>query len=264
MMDDAYREMTEGGARRSARTRSWPSSYIDPPLLIVADNEVCNAAVCIVPSTALNNGGVVVDSTDAVVFVDDGSASADQPPQVVEASPPDVVGSLPPPLLSADHPPPLRTQRSDPGPTDRTASPVYAQLTPLTPPRPPPGTADPDPEVAPPWPRVAGPECGRWIVHTGSDRSALSFRVETGRECATRPALVSRWIQLGHYTAGSHCRLSGFKARDVKSEVSVSGTAAMQIDSEILSVFCFVRYQLVTSAKEVMFSSALAAIYLSS
>jgi len=109
-----YRASTGGGSRRSARTRSWPSSYLDPPLLIVADNEVCNAAICTAPSTAsstaVNNGGVATSADDIVFFdpsADPAAASADQLQVTVS---PGIPG----------HPPPLRTQRSDPGPTDRT------------------------------------------------------------------------------------------------------------------------------------------------
>jgi len=133
-------ERTGGGARRSARTRSWPSSYMDPPLLIVADNEVCHAAICTVPS-AVNNGGVASRPDDAV-FVDISShhaaASADQ--LQVTASSDVAEGSMPP---TTDHPPPLRTQRSDPGPTDRTT--LYDQsVTPR------PLTVDQDTDEAPP------------------------------------------------------------------------------------------------------------------
>jgi len=133
------REKREGGARRSARTRSWPSSYLDPPLLIVADNEVCQAAVCTAPApsttapasaspAAVNNGGVA--TADDTVF----SAVVDLPPQLTASQ-----------LIAAgpDHPPPpLRTQRSDPGPTsaDRTVSPDQPVAR----------TADPNTVEAPP------------------------------------------------------------------------------------------------------------------
>ena len=114
----------EAGTRRSARTRSWPSSYIDPPLLIVADNEVCQAAVCAAPSTAssaaVNNGGVAVNSADDTVFT-----TAADPPAPAAADQPHLTASQLIAAPSTDHPPPLRTQRSDPGPTDRTA--VYDQ-----------------------------------------------------------------------------------------------------------------------------------------
>jgi len=117
-----YRTST---ARRSARTRSWPSSYIDPPLLIVADNEVCDAAICTVAasttsSTVINNGGVATSADN--VFVDNAdptnaAAAASLHPQAGVTTSPDIGASSVP---STDHPPPLRTQRSDPGPTERT------------------------------------------------------------------------------------------------------------------------------------------------
>ena len=136
-----FRQKMEAGTRRSARTRSWPSSYLDPPLLIVADNEVCQAAVCTAPSTtssaAVNNGGVA-NSADDTAFIAVANPAADQP-QVTASQL--IGGSLPP---STDHPPPLRTQRSDPGPTDRTAA-YYDQSVTL-----PPRTADPNTVEAPP------------------------------------------------------------------------------------------------------------------
>ena len=132
--DNVYRESTEASARRSARTRSWPSSYLDPPLLIVADNEVCNAAICVAPS-AVNNGRVANSADDDVVFVDTDPAAASADQLQVTAS-----QDTPP---STDHPPPLRTQRSDPGPTNRTI--LYDHsVTPR------PLTADPDIGEAPP------------------------------------------------------------------------------------------------------------------
>ena len=134
--DGVYRESTEAAARRSARTRSWPSSYIDPPLLIVADNEVCNAAICTAPS-AVNNGRVANSATDDNVFVDTDPVAASADQLQVTAS-----QDTPP---STDHPPPLRTQRSDPGPTSRTI--LYDHSA-----TPRPLTADPDiGEAPPPW-----------------------------------------------------------------------------------------------------------------
>lgn len=128
-----YRESTASSARRSGRTRSWPSSYIDPPLLIVADNEVCNAAICTI-ATAVNNGGVV-NSADDIVFVDtDTRPAATSADQLRVATSPDVGASMPPPL---------RTQRSDPGPTDRTT--LYDHSVTHRP-----LTADPDTDEAPP------------------------------------------------------------------------------------------------------------------
>jgi len=134
---DVYRAHA---ARRSARTRSWPSSYIDPPLLIVADNEVCNAAICTAASTTtsttpVNNGGVANSTADAIVFFDPSgtdraSASADQL-QITGSG----GGSSVQPPSSMDHPPPpLRTQRSDPGPTDRTTVTLYDRDTDDAPP----------------------------------------------------------------------------------------------------------------------------------